>query len=57
MSDPNIVKHVIDIGAIFTGFASFMHWMPEVAALLSSIWLCIRIYEWATTKFKLNNKT
>lgn len=42
----NDTKHILDVGAALTALGSIMHWMPEVAALLSVIWYGIRLYEW-----------
>lgn len=53
MSDVNNLKHVIDVGAAVSAVGSVMHWMPEVAALLSVIWYLIRFYElWKNRKPK-----
>lgn len=41
-------KHVIDGGAVTVAVASFFDWMPKIAAVLSVIWLAIRIYETPT---------
>jgi hypothetical protein len=29
-----------------------MKFLPAIAAVLSIVWYCIRIYEWARSKFK-----
>lgn len=46
------MKHFIDATALFTAVGAIMHWMPEVAGLLSAVWYGIRIYEY----FKKKNK-
>ena len=40
-----VVKHSGDGGAIAVAIATFLSWLPDVAALLSVIWLSLRIYE------------
>lgn len=46
------VKHIIDLGAVAASAASILHWMPDVAGALSSIWMIIRISEWIYKKIK-----
>lgn len=46
------VKHTIDVGAALATVATILHWMPDVAALLTAIWYSIRIIEWAGKKIK-----
>lgn len=46
------VKHTVDATAAVTALASFMHWMPDVAALLTAVWYVIRLVEWARKKSK-----
>lgn len=45
-------KHVMDAGAAATAFASFLGWLPSIAALFSIIWLSIQIGEWLYKKWK-----
>jgi hypothetical protein len=45
-------KHVLDTVSGLTAFGAIMKFLPAIAALLSIIWYCIRIYEWACSKFK-----
>jgi hypothetical protein len=45
-------KHVLDTVSGVTVLATVMKFLPAIAALLSIIWYCIRIYEWARSKFK-----
>lgn len=40
-------KTALDCGAAALAFASFLEWLPSVAAALSIVWLAIRIYEYA----------
>jgi len=42
------VKHIIDIMSIAGVIATFIGWLPFIAAGLSAIWTCIRIYETKT---------
>lgn len=41
MSD---VKHIIDVASVSTLVATFLGWLPHIAALLTVIWGVIRIY-------------
>lgn len=41
-------KHWIDAASVGAAFASFLGWLPSVAAFLSIIWTVIRIYETKT---------
>ena len=43
-------KHVADGPAIATAAATFFGLLPEATALLSFIWIAIRIYETATVQ-------
>jgi hypothetical protein len=45
-------KHVLDTVSGITAFAAIMKFLPAVAALLSIVWYCIRIYEWVKSKIK-----
>ncbi len=40
-----ILKHSGDGGAVAVAVATFMSWLPDIAALLSVVWLGLRIYE------------
>lgn len=46
------MKHFIDTTMLFAAVGSIMHWMPELAGLLSVIWYAIRIYEHFTKNHK-----
>ena len=48
----DVTKHTVDVGAAVMTAASVMHWMPEIAALLTAIWYVIRIGEWLFKKTK-----
>ena len=43
-------KHVLDAASIGVAFATFVSWLPSIAALLSIIWTFIRILETETVK-------
>ena len=43
-------KQVADVAAGGVTISAFMAWIPEATALLSLIWVCIRIYETDTIK-------
>ena len=45
-------KHILDTVSGLTAFGAILKFLPAIAALLSIIWYCIRIYEWARSKFK-----
>lgn len=49
----NAIEHVIDVGAIGTGVAALFDVLPHAAALLSVIWLCLRVQNmWLANKLK-----
>lgn len=39
-------KDLIDWLSLGTALATFLKWLPAIAALMSIIWTGIRIYEW-----------
>jgi len=45
-------KHLLDTVSGVTAIGTIMKFLPAIAALLSIIWYCIRIYEWARSKAK-----
>ena len=45
-------KHLLDTVSGITALGAVMKFLPAIAALLSIIWYCIRIYEWARLKIK-----
>jgi hypothetical protein len=45
-------KHIVDTVSGITVLGTIMKFLPAIAALLSIFWYCIRIYEWARSKFK-----
>lgn len=50
------IKHGLDATAAATAFASFLGWLPSIAAGFSIIWLSIQIGEWAWKKWKGGGK-
>ena len=45
-------KHVLDTVSGVTAFGAVMKFLPAIAAVLSIVWYCIRIYEWIKSKYK-----
>lgn len=43
-------KQVADVAAGGVTVSAFMAWIPEATALLSLVWVCIRIYETDTVR-------
>ena len=43
-------KQVADVAAGGVTISAVMAWIPEATALLSLVWVCIRIYETETVK-------
>jgi hypothetical protein len=43
-------KHFLDFASISTTLATIAGWLPAIAALISIIWGCIRIYETPTVQ-------
>jgi hypothetical protein len=50
------LKHVADVGSIGTVLATLAGWLPEISALLSAVWVAIRIYETETVRKLLGKK-
>jgi len=44
------VKSIVDAVAVTGGVASLAGWLPDIAALVTIIWLSIRIWESDTVK-------
>jgi len=49
------LKHVIDGASILTVIGTLVEFLPAVSAVLSIVWVAIRIYETETVK-KLTNR-
>lgn len=50
------LKTAADVGSVGTAVATVAGWLPEVSALLSVIWIAIRIYETETVQRLLGRK-
>lgn len=49
-------KHVVDICSIGVVVATIANWLPAIAALISIVWTCIRIYETKTVQGWLHKR-
>ena len=49
-------KSIMDAVAVSGGVASLAGWLPDIAALLTIVWLSIRIWESDTIKRIFGNK-
>jgi len=43
-------KHVIDAGAASATGAAFLGYIPDIVAVLTAVWVCIRILETKTVR-------
>ena len=43
-------RHIVDVGSIGVVIATLFSWLPNIAALLSVIWMLIRVYETKTVQ-------
>ena len=50
------LKHVIDGASILTVIGTLAEFLPAVSAVLSIVWVAIRIYETDTVKKLMNRK-
>ena len=50
------LKHVIDGASILTVIGTLVEFLPAVSAVLSIVWVAIRIYETDTVKKLMNRK-
>ena len=50
------LKHIIDGASILTVIGTLVEFLPAVSAVLSIVWVAIRIYETETMKKLLNRK-
>ena len=50
------LKHMIDGASILTVIGTLVEFLPAVSAILSIVWVAIRIYETDTVKKLLNRK-
>lgn len=44
------LKHIFDVGIMWTTIATLFGWLPHIAALLAVIWWVLRIYEMKTVQ-------
>jgi len=49
-------KHIADAGAGVITVGAIVDWLPEATAILSLIWVAIRIYETRTIQRLLRNE-
>ena len=50
------LKHVLDGASILTVIGTLVEFLPAVSAVLSIVWVAIRIYETDTVKKLMNRK-
>jgi hypothetical protein len=50
------LKHIIDGASILTVIGTLVEFLPAVSAVLSIVWVAIRIYETDTVKKLMNRK-
>ena len=50
------LKHILDGASLLTVIGTLVEFLPAISALLSIVWLVIRIYETETVKKLLNRK-
>jgi hypothetical protein len=54
--DQETIKHILDGASIITVIGTLVEFLPAVSALLSIVWVAIRIYETDTVQKLLNRK-
>ena len=52
MSFPETAKHTADAVAVGVAGATWIDWLPSIAAGLSIIWLLMRMGDWIYEKLK-----
>jgi len=50
------LKHILDGASLITVIGTLVEFLPAVSALLSIVWVAIRIYETETVQKLLNRK-
>ena len=50
------LKHMLDGASLLTVIGTLVEFLPALSALLSIVWVAIRIYETETLKKLLNRK-
>jgi hypothetical protein len=54
--DHEALKHILDGASLLTVIGTLVEFLPAVSAMLSIVWLAIRIYETETMRKLLNRK-
>ena len=54
--DQETLKHMIDGASILTVIGTLVEFLPAVSAILSIVWVAIRIYETKTVQKLVNRK-
>jgi len=54
--DQETLKHILDGASLLTVIGTLVEFLPAVSALLSIVWLAIRIYETETVQKLVNHK-
>jgi hypothetical protein len=54
--DQETLKHMIDGASILTVIGTLVEFLPAVSAILSIVWVAIRIYETETVQKLVNRK-
>ena len=52
MTTQETVKHGIDAVAVAAGPAAYLDYAPNIAAVLSALWLATRLWDWIYAKLK-----
>jgi len=55
-NDHETLKHILDGASLITVIGTLVEFLPAVSALLSIVWLAIRIYETETVQKLVNRK-
>lgn len=50
------IKHFVDTASIGAMIGAFVGWLPHISALLTVIWMALRIYETKTVQRLLGRK-
>ena len=54
--NPDSVKYILDGASLLTVIGTLVEFLPALSALLSIVWVSIRIYETDTVQKRLNRK-
>lgn len=55
-ADMEDIKQVLDTASIGTMIAAIVGWLPHISALLTVVWMALRIYETKTVQRLLGRK-